>query len=310
VAQLSARGARTLRRLLAAAFLLLAPGAAEAGVDLAGAWHVLVHFTDSETAHPEQARWHDRIWVFERKGDGLRWVEYPIVVFSDDAGRFERLPSGQYARVLGHWEPSEGQRWNIEQGLHINTRGTRDKSLRGSDAGGWRTGSRARHGSASVVTYQENWSIEGLPELPVFLQEDVLGSIRGESLEGVTRYRSTEVADDGNTLRGEYERDGTRRGHFVMRRTGPVGRLEDRTPEELQRRALERAARSSAELRSQAAQGVALLLSEEGIELDDAAREGLEAEMTELLAGGMPPEDARSALLRRLRSGGAPAPAD
>jgi hypothetical protein len=283
VAQLSARGARTLRRLLAAAFLLLAPGAAEAGVDLAGAWHVLVHFTDSETAHPEQARWHDRIWVFERKGDGLRWVEYPIVVF---------------------------RRWNIEQGLHINTRGTRDKSLRGSDAGGWRTGSRARHGSASVVTYQENWSIEGLPELPVFLQEDVLGSIRGESLEGVTRYRSTEVADDGNTLRGEYERDGTRRGHFVMRRTGPVGRLEDRTPEELQRRALERAARSSAELRSQAAQGVALLLSEEGIELDDAAREGLEAEMTELLAGGMPPEDARSALLRRLRSGGAPAPAD
>ena len=31
-----------------------------------------------------------------------------------------------------------------------------------------------------------------------------------ESLEGVTRYETTAMADDGNTLRGRYQRDGTR----------------------------------------------------------------------------------------------------
>ena len=49
-----------------------------------------------------------------------------------------------------------------------NPRGMKSKSLRGSDAEGWASASRARAASASVITYTENWSIEGMPDRPVF----------------------------------------------------------------------------------------------------------------------------------------------
>jgi hypothetical protein len=165
------------------AALGLAP-AASAEVGLAGSWHVLVHYKDDATSHPERERWLDRLWVFEEKNGKLYWTEYPIVVFSDETGRFERRSSGQYARVLGNWEPSETQESNIQAGLQTNSRGSKKKKLKGSDAEGWKTTYRARPGSASVVTYQENWSIAKEGGLPVFVQEDVMASTRTESLEG------------------------------------------------------------------------------------------------------------------------------
>ena len=109
MAKLPRRGARDLRRLALAILLLLAPAAASAGVDLVGTWHVLIHYTDDHTSHPDQMRWLDRVWVFGKKGSKLHWTEYPIVVFSDDSGRFERRSTGQYARVIGAWEPSQSQ---------------------------------------------------------------------------------------------------------------------------------------------------------------------------------------------------------
>ena len=64
---------------------------APAEVDLIGTWHVLVHYTDANSNDPEQLRWDDRIWSFERTGSRLRWDEAPIVVFGDNSGRFEHL---------------------------------------------------------------------------------------------------------------------------------------------------------------------------------------------------------------------------
>ena len=58
---------------------------------------------------------------------------------------------------------------------------------------------------------------------PVFRREDVLGSGRTESLEGVTEYATTEVASGGDVLRGTFERDGTRHGTFRMLRAGATG---------------------------------------------------------------------------------------
>lgn len=188
-------------------------------IDLVGAWHVLVHYTDDNSSHPDQVRWHDRIWIFERKSGKLVWTEYPIIVFSNDTGRFERRGSGQYARVLGGWTPSETQLGNIRVGLRTNTRGMKSKKLRGSDAEGWETRSRARAASASSITYQENWSVVFRDGLPDFAQHDVMGSARAENVEGVTRF-TTEERPAGGVLVGSYERDGTRHGRFWMRRSG------------------------------------------------------------------------------------------
>jgi hypothetical protein len=217
------RARRAGAACIAASILILAlPAPASERLDLVGTWYVLVHFTDANTAHPEAVRWDDRIWVFERKGSKLEWREYPIVVFADETGRFEALGTSRQARVVAPWEPNEAQRAQIEGGLEINTRGMKSKALRGSDEAGWRSASRAGAASASVITYTENWSIEGLPERPVFSREDVMGSARSESLEGLTRYATTEVAAGGAELSGSFVRDGTRQGTFRMRRAAPV----------------------------------------------------------------------------------------
>lgn len=206
-----------------AVLALCAPaGAGGDGVDLIGTWHVLVHYRDDNAANPETPRWEDRVWQFERAGSRLRWTEYPIVVFDDEEGRFERRASGQYARILHFWEPSAAQREDIRNGLQVNSRGRKSKTLRGSDDEGWRSTSRPRAVSASIITYTEHWSIEGMPSRPVFLREDVMGSASTESLEGVTRYATAEVDPASGILVGSFERDGVRHGTFRMMRSGPT----------------------------------------------------------------------------------------
>ena len=109
-------------------------------VDLIGTWHVLVHYKDSAAEHPERERWEDRIWVFEKEGSRLRWTDYPIVVFSDQTGRFEQLGGNRASRVLHFWEPNAAQLAQIRGGLEINPRGSRSKTLRGAHAEGWNSG--------------------------------------------------------------------------------------------------------------------------------------------------------------------------
>jgi murein DD-endopeptidase MepM/ murein hydrolase activator NlpD len=296
MAQLPRRFARHLSAVLGAAVLQAAAPATAA--DWTGTWHVLVHYTDTHSGNPEQARWNDRVWVFERKGSKLRWTEYPIVVFSNDSGRFERRQSGQYARVLGAWEPSERQRANIEAGLKINSRGSKKKSLRGSDEEGWHSTARAHAGSASVITYQENWSLAGWQELPVFEQQDVMASARTETLEGVTRYETTAVEEGGNVLRGRYQRDGTREGTFTMRRSGAVGQLEKRNQREIQRAAYERS--YGAESRRAASSGVDRIVAETGLYVTKAQHQALVREAIQLGEVGRDPREVSQALLKSL----------
>ncbi len=237
-------------RLCLAALAVLffaAPSLAEDGVDLIGTWHVLVHYRDDHTVRPEQERWDDRVWVFERSGSRLRWTEYPIVVFSDETGRFERRSTGQYARVLHAWEPNAKQLADIHSGLQYNTRGSKSKTLRGSDADGWASQRRSGAISASVITYTENWMIEGMPARPVFTRTDVMGSARTENVEGVTQYATDEVDAGGDVLRGTFERDGSRHGTFRMMRAGAVTTVKDRSQSERQREAMGIAADTESE---------------------------------------------------------------
>ena len=215
------RAGRALALLCScAAAWLPAPAHAAAPLELSGTWYVLVHYTDSESANPSRVHWEDRIWVFERKGDTLEWKDYPIVVFDDESGRFEKLGGNRASRVLGAWEPSPAQQAEIAHGLQYNTRGSKTKTLRGSDARGWRSAAPEAAPSASVLTYSETWSIEGLPAKPVFLRDDALGGGRAESLEGRTQYRVEEISPDASELRGSFDRDGACRGSFRMMRSG------------------------------------------------------------------------------------------
>jgi len=207
------------------ALLAFAAGATAAAgeptVDLTGTWHILIHYRDDTAHDPKQLRWDDRLWAFQRDAKGLEWTEYPIVVFQDETGRFEKLGGSGAHRVVGAWEPSPVQLAQIQSGLEYNTRGTKTKTLRGSEAGGWSSGGRGGSPTAAnVITYSESWSIEGLPTKPVFTRDDILGSASAEHMEGRTQYVTESVEENGDVLRGTFERDGTRHGTFTMRRSG------------------------------------------------------------------------------------------
>jgi hypothetical protein len=179
-------------------------------------------------------RWDDKVWIFERSGSRLRWTEYPIVVFEDQTGRFDRS-QGRLARVLDGWEPNRAQLAQIEAGLEVNDRGSKSKTLRKHGDDGWRSATRATAAAASIVTYVENWSIEGAAGMPVFRREDVLGSGIAENLEGVTEYATAKVASGGDVLRGTFERDGTRHGTFRLLRAGAARGVEGSGKSEGQR---------------------------------------------------------------------------
>jgi hypothetical protein len=208
-----------LALLLAA--LPSAPALAFGADDLVGTWHVLVHYQDSGTENPDAKRWEDRIWVFEKAGDQLRWTDYPIVVFEDDTGRFEAVGGNRASRVLDYWEPNAAQQAQIEQGLAINSRGSRSKSLSGSDAKGWSSAKKgAGYKSSRFVTYEETWNLDGLPDKPRFERQDSMGAGGGEDFEGRTLYETTTIEAGGAVLRGSFDRDGSRKGTFRLARSG------------------------------------------------------------------------------------------
>ncbi len=224
----------------AAAALLLLTSPAFASVDLVGTWYVLIHYRDSTTANPDADRWEDKVWKIEQKGSRLQWTEFPIVVFNDGSGRFGRVGRNARARLLVAWEPNARQMEEIRQGLQVNSRGSKTKSLRGSPKRGYASSSAARSTSALTVSYQETWSIDDPTGLPVFTRDDALGTdvalaTNSDALvSGRTRYQTLEVSADGNRLTGVYSRDENKQGTFEIIRAGEARGIESdgRTPNE------------------------------------------------------------------------------
>ena len=301
MAQLPRRRAPDLKALAAALACALAPGAARAGVDLVGTWHVLVHYRDSSTAHPEAEHWEDRVWDFEASGSRLRWSEFPIVVFDDEGGRFEREDgTGQYARVLHFWEPSAAQLANIRGGLSVNERGSRTKTLR-EQQGAWSTAERASAAGASAITYQELWSIDDPEGLPAFVQVDVLASAGAESLEGRTELRTEQVLDGGDRLVGRFQRDGTRSGTFEMRRSGAHKALRQKSQSELHAQASQRGAASSKAYRL-VVEPLRRDLAKDGIEVDEIEAGRLMREAQDRLDEGKSADEVRRGLEESVRA--------
>jgi len=271
---------------LVAAFPL--PAAAQA-VDLIGTWYVLIHYKDDHAGNPLQERWDDKVWVFEEKGTRISWTEYPIAVFDDEKGRFERRHTGQYARILHYWEPDAGQLADIADGLQVNQRGAKTKTLRGSDAKGWSSSRRRSAVSASVVTYQEVWTIEGMPTRPVLTRSDSMGAGRTETVEGATRYATAEVLDGGDLLTGTYERDGTRHGTFRMLRSGEAGALKSqKTQSEIQRQGFVRSIESNPEFRAAAGELIETELAKQRVSLPEDVVNDLAGQAVSLFVQGVP----------------------
>ena len=295
-------GAVAARALACAALLGLAAAPAPAEpVDLIGTWYVLVHYKDDNAPNPDEERWEDKVWVFEPQGRRLQWTEYPIVVFDDESGRFERRQTGQYARILHYWEPSPAQLSDIADGLQVNSRGAKEKTLRGSDADGWSSGRATGAASASVLSYREVWSIEGLPSRPVFSRSDLLGGGTTESLEGLTQYAATRV--ENGVVTGTFERDGTRRGTFRMLRSGEAGALKGAaTQQELQEKAARRMLEQSSEARAETIQQVKDLLEEAGVGLPDEDLEQIANETLALYLDGVPQQEVQARMRERVRA--------
>jgi hypothetical protein len=227
-----------VRRIIAALALLILCGVARGAraFEPDGFWYVLVYYQDSETANADRWHWDDRVWSFAKKGDRLEWTEYPIVEFADNSGRFEPARGGRATRVLGKWEPNAAQLADIHAGLAANPRGVKTKTLRAAAGGAsWTSGEGGGADSALVVTYSETWKIEGIPNAPVFVREDSMGSAETESMSGRTVYKTASISPSGDQLEGTFERDGTREGHFRMMRSAPVGEVAKHTQEERHR---------------------------------------------------------------------------
>ena len=210
---------------------------------LTGTWFVIVHYTDESTNNPDAKRWLDRVWTFKKKGSRLQWTDYPIVVLQDTSGRFERSRGNPRSRVLDYWEPDEDQLREIMGGPRVNSRGSKTKSLRGSDRKGWKSMSRQMVASATVMGYREDWSIMGEPGSRVFLIHEVLGNATMESAEGKTLYGELEVSENGREIHGSYERDGIKFGSFRMFRTKKIrSLLSEDEDESVNTRAMKRQA--------------------------------------------------------------------
>ena len=218
---------RALRLAVLLGLVWPAPAPALDADDLVGAWHVLVHYRDSATENPDTKRWEDRIWVFEKAGEQLRWTDYPIVVFDDDTGRFENIGGNRASRVLDFWEPNAAQQEQLRAGLAINSRGSRSKTLSGSDASGWSSAKKGPgYRSSRFITYEETWTIDGLPDAPRFERQESMGSAGSDDFEGRTVYETKSI-EGGDVLRGSFDRDGTRKGTFRLMRTGAVKSVDE-----------------------------------------------------------------------------------
>lgn len=210
------------------AWIVCAPAIADAAdskhssSDLEGTWFVLVHYKDANTHNATSDRWQDKVWTFEIRGSRLHWVEYPIVVFESTTGRFEAFKGNPRSRILHNWQPNKAQLAEIMGGPRVNTRGAKSKSLRGSDATGWRSTGRNRVAGVNVMGFHEDWSILPSGEWREFAIVEEIGNSQRGNADGRTSYIIESGDVDGLKYSGRYDRDGSRMGTFRMFRTADI----------------------------------------------------------------------------------------
>jgi len=149
-----------------------------------------------------------------------------VVLFEDEAGRFERRGDDPL-RVLGAWQPTPEQAREIAAGLRVDPRGAREKRLRPAATGF--SSARSAFDSARVVSFESRVDLDLSGAAPRLSVSDSLGSSAAHALAGRTEYRGERVTE-GGAVEGRFERDGTRVGSFRMLRTGAPRGLGERPP--------------------------------------------------------------------------------
>lgn len=202
-----------------------------------GLWYVLIHYTDDHATHPAAWHWEEHLWSLQRKEQTLIWRDFPIVIFEDVTGRFERVGPNPLSKVSGAWEPDPGQLENIGSGLMVNERGSQSKRLKPAPQGEgdveangerhilWESRGAAPATSASMVTFSSTWRIEEAEGMPIFSWNDLLGSGRAESMEGRTEFRCERI-DEKGVIHGGFDRDGVRHGYFRLYPSGEAQPLK------------------------------------------------------------------------------------
>jgi hypothetical protein len=202
-----------------------------------GLWYVLIHYTDDHAMDPAAWHWEDHLWSIKREDQQLRWRDFPIVIFDDKTGRFERVGPNPLSKVRGAWEPNPGQLENIGVGLMVNERGAQAKRLKpatrekadllekGASHILWQSQAAPPATSASMVTFSSTWRIEERESMPIFSWNDLLDSGRAESMEGRTEFRCERI-DDKGVVHGRFDRDGVRHGRFRLYPSGNIQPLK------------------------------------------------------------------------------------
>ena len=188
-----------------------------------GHWYVLVHYREETEDSPQETQWDDEIWRIEAKGSGLRWTIFPHPEFRDSSGRWQTWPGGEEGRSAGAWDPTPGQLEEIAEGLAHGAQDEQSKRLRSDRDGNWASVGGRRPSSASQIGYSERWRIEAAPPGPIFEREAAMGSGRTLGIQATTRFLTRETLAGGHELRGDYARQGERRGSFRMLRMGGPG---------------------------------------------------------------------------------------
>jgi hypothetical protein len=202
-----------------------------------GLWYVLIHYTDDHAMDPAAWHWEDHLWSIQREDQKLRWRDFPIVIFDDGTGRFERIGPNPLSKVSGAWEPNPGQLENIGLGLMVNDRGAQAKRLKqatqekadlrenGESHILWESQGAAPATSASMVTFSSTWRIEERAGMPIFSWNDLLDSGRAKSMAGRTEFRCEEI-DEKGVVYGRFDRDGVRHGRFRLYPSGDIQPLK------------------------------------------------------------------------------------
>lgn len=196
------------------------PGPGPEATGWLGHWYVLIHYREEIGGSPGEMQWDDEIWRIEAEGPGLRWTIFPHPEFRDPWGRWETWPSGEEGRSSGAWDPRPKQLAEIARGLAHGGYDEQSKRLRVGAEGSWVSVGRRQASSASQIGYFERWRIESAAPGPVFERKAAMGSGRTQGVEATTRFVTRERIAGGRELRGDYSRQGERRGSFRMLRMG------------------------------------------------------------------------------------------
>jgi hypothetical protein len=205
--------AKIARTTLAASFLAAAPARAEdwSGVDLSGAWYVLIHYKENESENKDITKFKDFAWSIEQRDNTITWEQYPYVMFDDETELLRRHAMTQHLP----WEPDTSLRGKIEQALDVSSRAMTRKRLTGTPKEGFKSLAPLTSGGLNQMGFSTNWDVRFGPEaVRVVLTDSLSGASGLEGMEEATVFEIRERVGP-TELKGSYETE-SRKGTFRM----------------------------------------------------------------------------------------------